>query len=194
MWILSKRWSKFANAYSLNAEIYLQEKDTVKAAKWLDKSLELDPYDGDALTTRAYISLSRKQWKDADKFLSKAIHLKPKTVNNYVNRALARVNYNNLRGAMSDYDTALDLDPSNFLSHYNRGLLRMQLGMITVPSQTSIMSSRWSPETSWQSSIVLSCTTKRVISMLPFVTIRQSSINFQTSGLVFNIVPVAIVD
>lgn len=123
-----KRWAKFANAYSLNAELYLQEKDTVQAAKWLDKGLAVDPYDGDAWTTRAYISLARKQWRDADKFLSKALHIKPKAVNSYVNRALARFNYNNLRGAMSDYNMALDLDPNNFLAHYNRGLLRMQLG------------------------------------------------------------------
>ena len=125
--IISK-WSGFANAYSLNAEICLQEKDTVTAAKWLDKSLEIDPYDGNAWTARAFISLARKEWKDADKFLSKAIHLKPKVVSNYVNRALARYNYNNLRGAMEDYDRAIDFDPNNFLAHYNRGQLRMQLG------------------------------------------------------------------
>lgn len=125
---ITRKWSKFANAYSLNAEIYLKEKDTIQAVKWLDKSLDIDPYNGDAWTTRGYISLSRKQWRDADKFLGKAIHLKPNTVGNYVNRALARINYNNLRGAMSDYDTAIDLDPDNFLAHYNRGLMRMQLG------------------------------------------------------------------
>lgn len=125
---INRKWANFAQAYALNAEVYLQEKDTVKAAKCLDKSLELDPYDADAWTTRAYMSLARHQWKDADKFLSKALHLKPKNVNNYVNRALARINLNNLRGAMSDYDTALDLDPNNFLAHYNRGLMRVQLG------------------------------------------------------------------
>ena len=121
-------WQKFANAYSLKAEIFLHQKDTTSAAQWLDKSLVIDPYDGSAWTTRAHISLSRRQWKEADTFLSKAIHLTPKVVNNYISRALARLNYNNLRGAMDDYDNALTLDPNNFLGHYNRGLLRMQLG------------------------------------------------------------------
>jgi len=125
---IAQKWRDFAPNYSLKAEIYLQKKDTTEAAKWLDKSLEIDPYDGDTWTTRAYISLSRRQWKDADTELSKAIHLKPKTVGNYVNRALCRYNINNLRGAMEDYDQALSLDPNNFLAHYNRGLLRMQLG------------------------------------------------------------------
>ncbi len=125
---ISRRWEKFANAYSLKAEIYLQKNDTVEAARWLDKSLEIDPYDGNTWMTRASVHLSRREWGLADSCLSKAIHLRPKHVPSYINRALARLNTNNLRGAMSDYDTALDLDPNNFLGHYNRGLLRMQLG------------------------------------------------------------------
>ncbi len=125
---INRKWSQFANAYSLKAEIYLQKCDTVEAAKWLDKSLEVDPYDGNTWMTRAAVHLTRKEWTSADTCLSKAIHLRPKHVQSYINRALARLNTNNLRGAMSDYDTALDLDPNNFLGHYNRGLLRMQLG------------------------------------------------------------------
>lgn len=125
---INQKWARFANAYSLKAEIYLQKKDTVEAAHWLDKSLEIDPYDGNTWMTRASVHLSRKEWHLADSCLSKAIHLRPKHVQSYINRALARLNTNNLRGAMSDYDTALDLDPNNFLGHYNRGLLRMQLG------------------------------------------------------------------
>ena len=125
---INRKWERFANAYSLKAEIYLQKNDTVEAAKWLDKSLEIDPYDGNTWMTRASVHLSRSEWALADSCLSKAIHLRPKHVPSYINRALARLNTNNLRGAMSDYDTALDLDPNNFLGHYNRGLLRMQLG------------------------------------------------------------------
>ncbi len=125
---ITQRWSKFANAYSLKAEIYLEKKDTLEAARWIDKSLEIDPFDGNTWMTRASINLSRKEWREADTCLSKAIHLKPKHVPSYINRALARLNFNNLRGAMEDYNTALDLDPNNFLAHYNRGLLRQQLG------------------------------------------------------------------
>ncbi len=123
-----RRWSKFANGYSLKAELYLNKQDTVEAAKWLDKSIEIDPYDGNTWMTRASVNLARGQWAEADSCLTRAIHLRPKHVPSYISRALARVNINNLRGAMSDYDTALDLDPNNFIAHYNRGLLRMQLG------------------------------------------------------------------
>ena len=106
----------------------MQQKDTIEGAKYLDKSLEIDPYDGDAWAFRAMISLSQRKWKDADEQLSKAIHLKPNTAANYVNRALARYNINNLNGALADYDKAIEIDPHNFLAHYNRGQLRVQVG------------------------------------------------------------------
>lgn len=46
-------WKNYSKTYSLKAEVCLQQKDTVGCAKYLDKSLELDPYDGDAWTMRA---------------------------------------------------------------------------------------------------------------------------------------------
>ena len=125
---MTTHWSKYARAYAMQAEVYLLQQDTTKAVQSLDKSLELDPYDGGIWAERAVISLARQQWKDGEEYLTKSIHLLPKHPGNYINRALARYNQNNLRGAMADYDTALDLDPNNFLGHYNRGLLRAQVG------------------------------------------------------------------
>ena len=122
------RWSRYARAYAVQGEAYLLQKDTTNAIKALDKSLEIDPYDGGIWAERAVISLSRKKWKEGEEFLSQAIRLLPRHAGNYINRAMARYNQNNLRGAMADYDTALDIDPNNFLGHYNRGLLRAQVG------------------------------------------------------------------
>ena len=122
------RWQEYAKAYQLKAEVLLREKDTLRAADFLDKALKIDPYDGEAWAVRAVISCSRKQWKDADKQFSEAIHLHPNRTSFYINRALVRYNTNNLRGAMADYDKAIDLDPENFLAHYNRGQLRIQVG------------------------------------------------------------------
>ncbi|MCR4582897.1 MAG: tetratricopeptide repeat protein [Prevotella sp.] len=122
------RWSRYARAYSMQAEIYLLQTDTTKAVKSLERSLELDPYDGGIWAERAVISLARKEWKEGERYLTESIHLLPKHAGNYINRALARYNQNNLRGAMADYDMALDLEPNNFLGHYNRGLLRAQVG------------------------------------------------------------------
>ena len=121
-------WSGYARAYSMQAEIYMLQKDTTSAVKSLEKSLDLDPYDAGIWAERAIISLARQKWKEGEGFLTKAIHLQPKNAAYYINRAMARYNQNGLRGAMADYDTALDLDPNNFLGHYNRGLLRAQVG------------------------------------------------------------------
>lgn len=125
---MTTRWSKHAPAYNMQADVYMQMKDTAKAVASLEKSLEIDPYDGNTWGARSIISLSREEWKQAEEQLDKAIHLLPKQAGNYINRALARFNQNNLRGAMADYDMALDLEPGNFLGHYNRGLLRSQVG------------------------------------------------------------------
>ena len=125
---MTTRWSRYAQAYAMQAEVYLLQEDTTKAVRSLDKSLELDPYDGRTWAERAIISLARSKWKEGEEYLTKSIHLLPKHPGNYINRAMARYNQNNLRGAMADYDTALDLDPNNFLGHYNRGLLRAQVG------------------------------------------------------------------
>ena len=92
------KWKDWSNAYSLKAEVYLHQKDTVQAEKWLTRVCSSIPYDGDAWTTRAYMALARKEWKTADEALTKSLHFKPNNVNSYINRALARINLNNLRG------------------------------------------------------------------------------------------------
>ena len=57
---ITQRWSQFASGYSLKAEIYLEKKDTVEAARWIDQALERDPFDGNIWMTRASIHLSRQ--------------------------------------------------------------------------------------------------------------------------------------
>lgn len=122
------RWSNFAAPCLLKSETYLHQKDTVKAAEWIDKSLKIDEYNVNAWRVRGNIALYQQQWADADSCFSKVLHLAPKDCNSYINRALARLRINNLRGAMSDYNIALDINPNSFLGHYNRGLLRQQVG------------------------------------------------------------------
>ena len=125
---MQTRWSKYAPCYTMRADTYLQMEDTTQAVFALEKSLELDPYDGKTWAVRSLISLQRKEWKEAEQQLDEAIHLLPKNGRYYLNRALARYNQNNLRGAMADYDVALEIEPNNFLGHYNRGLLRADIG------------------------------------------------------------------
>ena len=125
---IQQRWSQFARAYNMRADVYMQMKDTTQAIDALSRSLTIDPYDGQTWAARSIISLSREEWDSAEVQLNHAIHLMPEHAGSHINRALARFNQNNLRGAMADYDMALDLEPNNFLGHYNRGLLRAQVG------------------------------------------------------------------
>ena len=66
---MTSMWKNYAKAYSLKAEVCLHRKDTLAAAKHLDRSLEVDPYDGNIWSMRAMISLSQRQWKGADEQL-----------------------------------------------------------------------------------------------------------------------------
>ena len=122
------RWPDFPNAYGLMTEIYLNANDTVNASRWLERTLKVNPYDGNLWSIVGRLNMQRKSWKTAEDAFTKAIHYTPNVVNNYAYRAMVRVNLNRLRGAMNDYDKAIDMDPNNFLAHYNRGLLRQNLG------------------------------------------------------------------
>ena len=97
----------------MQAEAYLQLKDTAKAISALDKSVEIDAYNGGVWAQRAQIALARSEWKDAEGYLDKAIHLLPKEAGLYINRAMTRFNQSNLRGAMADYDAAIEKNPKN---------------------------------------------------------------------------------
>ncbi len=123
-----RRWPDMPNSYGLMTETYLNANDTVTASKWLERTLQVNPYDGNSWSILGRLNLQRKNWNMADDAFSKAIHYQPKVVNNYTYRAMTRVNLNKLRLAMDDYDKAIDMNPNNFISHYNRGLLRLSLG------------------------------------------------------------------
>lgn len=125
---LISRWGDNARYYAIKAEICFLSGDTVGGINALDRSLELDEYNGPAWSTKAQIAMSHKEWKEGNEYLTKAIHYLPKYVPLYLNRAICRYNINKLRECLEDYDMALTLDPNSFFAHYNRGLLRAQVG------------------------------------------------------------------
>lgn len=61
---MAVRWSKNARVFAMQAEAYLLKTDTTQAISSLDKSLQLDAYDGNTWAQRAVISLARSQWKE----------------------------------------------------------------------------------------------------------------------------------
>lgn len=121
-------WPKDPAEMSMKAQVYLCKEDTVQAELWTDRALEIDEYNGVALSLKAAILLHRDSNSLAESVFTKALVQRPRESNLYAGRAISRYHQNNLRGAMTDYDHAIELDSLSYTSHYNRGLLRAQVG------------------------------------------------------------------
>lgn len=125
---ITSRWSNFAEAYGLKADISLREGDTLSAAHWLDRSLESNPYNGRLWATLGRLQLLRRQWAKADSSLSQSIHFSPTVAGTYVNRGTARWHEGKYDGAIQDFNMALDLSPGNKEALYNRSQAYHYLG------------------------------------------------------------------
>ncbi|MBQ9666410.1 MAG: tetratricopeptide repeat protein [Bacteroidaceae bacterium] len=126
--IIIKKWSKYADGYNIKAQILMQKKDTVAAEEVIDKALEVDKYNVNALSAKAGILMTHEQYGDAIKYFTESLRLQPKNAGNLINRALCHYHLDQYRDAMNDYDLALTFEPKNFVGHYNRGLLRANVG------------------------------------------------------------------
>lgn len=122
------KWPDEAQLYTLRAQVYFQQKDTLEAEQALLKAVGLNAYEEHAWEMLAILSLSKGKYQDAEKQLTRAIAINNRNAVYFVNRALARYHQKNLRGAMDDYDEALVIDSKSYLAHFNRGLLRAQVG------------------------------------------------------------------
>lgn len=122
------RWPDYSKCYLLKAQVALSDTDTLKAVEMMDKTIELDPNDVDAIAAKAMILLQKQDYPNSELAYDQAINLSPRQTGYYINRALARYQQKNLRGAMDDYNTALQISPDNYLAHYNRALLSMRVG------------------------------------------------------------------
>lgn len=121
-------YPKYAPAISIRSDIYMEQGDTTLAIEWIDKALNIDPYDAALHHTKGLFLSRQALYEDAEEQFNAAIYLNPNRSQFYINRAMARYYQNNLRGAMSDYDMAINIDPNGAIGYYNRGLLRAQIG------------------------------------------------------------------
>lgn len=126
--IMIKKWSKYADGYNMRAQIMMQKKDTIAAEELIDKAIEADKYNVQALTAKANIRMQKDEYEDAINFFNESLRINPKNASNLINRALCHYHLDHYRDAMKDYDLALELEPKNFVGHYNRGLLRSNVG------------------------------------------------------------------
>ncbi len=125
---ITMRWSNFAEAYGLRADISLRTGDTLAATRWLDRSLQSNPYNGRLWATLGRLQLLRGQWAQADSSLSQSIHFSPSVAGSYVNRGTARWHEGNHSGALQDFDKAIDLSPGNQEALYNRAVAYRRMG------------------------------------------------------------------
>jgi len=126
--IIIKKWPKYAEGYSIKAQIKMQQKDTIAAEEIIDQAIIADPYNVNVLNAKAGLLMQHEQYAEAELRYNESIRLNPKSAQSLINRALCRYHQDNYRGAMRDYDLALDIEPGNFYGHYNRGLLRANVG------------------------------------------------------------------
>ena len=126
--IIIKKWSRHADGYNIKAQIQMQKQDTVAAEALINKALETDKYNINALNAKAGIQMSHQQYEESIKLYTEALRLNPNQAGSLINRALCHYYLNKYYDAMNDYDQALNLEPRNFIGHYNRGLLRANVG------------------------------------------------------------------
>lgn len=125
---INRRWSQFVNAYTLKAEILLQQKDTIGALSCISKGLELNPYDSGIWYSKAMVCFAKEDWKEAGLCFSKVLHLKPKHIPSLICQALCYAQLGEVATAKSKYSLAIEFDPNNFIAHYNRGIINAHLG------------------------------------------------------------------
>lgn len=123
-----KKWSRYADGYNLKAQVQLQKKDTLAAEALIDRALEADKYNINALNAKGGILMSHESYAEAIDHYNESLRINPKQAGILINRALCHYHLDRYRDAMTDYDQALTLEPSNFVGHYNRGLLRANVG------------------------------------------------------------------
>ena len=78
-----KRWPTLPNTYALMTETYLNANDTLNARRWVEKTLKVNPYDGNSWSILGRLCLRRNNWNKAEQAFSQAIHYTPNVVNNY---------------------------------------------------------------------------------------------------------------
>jgi Tfp pilus assembly protein PilF len=81
---------RYVPGYLMSSEVWMKQKDTLKAETDINQALAIDKYNADVWSMRAMLYMQQKRYKEAEDDLGKAIHLASMNASNYINRALAR--------------------------------------------------------------------------------------------------------
>lgn len=112
------------------AQLYLEQKDSVQALEWIDKSIEMSTKNGNAYLIKADILMrgEKKDYEGALKALDSAIELDPRNTGLLINRAFIRYKLDDYVGAKEDFDYVIKIDPDSYEAHYNRAMLMAEVG------------------------------------------------------------------
>jgi len=101
--------------------------DVDKSLADLDKAIELNPKNNDALNNKAIILNAIQKHEAAKAIYDTLILRKPKVDRYYFNRSFAKRKMQDWEGALLDLNKSLDLNPYNYEAYYNRGMVLQQL-------------------------------------------------------------------
>ncbi len=120
-----------ANEYKEIARIKGLDGDYKEAIMYINKAIEINPYDTDLFVWgAALIAVHEEDHKGSIKYIDKAIEVNPKDANIYFHRARINRRFENYSGAAEDANKAIELDPENLEFYVLRGWMRYKMGNI----------------------------------------------------------------
>ena len=118
-----------ARTYSLIANSYTQEKDTLGALETLKEGFKKYPQDNGVLTSMIQIYLDMNKTEDAMKYLDMAIKQDPNNATYYFAQGTLYEKLNQEDKAIESYKNAIEKDPKFFNAYYNLGALYYNKGV-----------------------------------------------------------------
>ncbi len=120
-----------ASGYYLRA----YEKDNLKdhegALKDINSSLNLDPYNSNALIVRGIIKYNLKDFHGSIKDYEKSLKIDPNNDLTYSNMGAAKDKIGDINGALKDLNKAVKINPKNTTALYNLGYIKVNNGYIS---------------------------------------------------------------
>jgi tetratricopeptide (TPR) repeat protein len=130
-----------ARTYSLIADSYQQNKDTIGALNTLKEGFEKYPTDNGVLTSLIQIYLDMGKTDDAMKYLEMAIAQDPTNTTYYFAQGTLYEKLGDEANAIKTYERGLEIDSEFFNANYNLGALYYNKGVQQIEFANSVPAS-----------------------------------------------------
>jgi len=130
-----------ARTYSLMANAYQLQNDTLQALNVLKEGFEKYPEDNVVLTTMIQIYLDLEKREEALKYLNMAIEQDPSNATFYFARGTLYEKMGNEQNAIDSYDSAIEADSEYFDAYYNLGALYYNKGVKQIEVANTVPAS-----------------------------------------------------